>query len=555
MSFEPSPADSAPETPAPLRGRHILNDPHLNRGTAFTAEERDRLGLTGLLPPGKQTLADQVARVLENCRRKPSRLEQYIFLMSLLDRNETLFYRTVLEHLPEFLPIIYTPTVAEAALEYGHIFRRARGLYVTAADRGRIPEILANWSEPDVRVIVVTDGSRILGLGDLGANGMSISIGKLALYTAAGGLDPRTTLPVMLDAGTENEQLLADPLYLGLRRRRLTGDDYISFVDEFMEAVSEAFPCAVVQFEDFVTTRAYELLDRYRDAYRMFNDDIQGTAAVVLAGLLAAMRITGGSLRERPILFVGAGSANTGVANLLVRALTQAGVPEDEARHRCWFFDDRGLITDAREDLALHSRRYTHPAEPTISATSDLVATIRALRPAALVGATGAAGIFTREALTAMADVNERPIVFALSNPTDRSEVTAENAYVWTEGRAVFASGSPFAPVTYGGRRFEPGQANNVYVFPGIGLAVTAFGIDRISEDMLLAAARAVAGIVSEERLNRGGVFPVLGRIREVSAAIAAAVGRVAYETGAASVPEPPDLLAFVRERMYTAEY
>jgi malate dehydrogenase (oxaloacetate-decarboxylating)(NADP+) len=553
MSSEPSTADSGPESPP--RGRQILNDPHLNRGTAFTVEERERLGLTGLLPPGKQTLADQVARVMENCRRKPSNLERYIFMMALLDRNETLFYRAVLEHLTEFLPIIYTPTVAEAALEYGHIFRRAHGLYVTADDRGRIPEILANWSEPDVRVIVVTDGSRILGLGDLGANGMSISIGKLALYTAAGGIDPRTTLPVMLDAGTDNEDLLDDPLYLGLRRHRLTGDAYVAFVDEFMEAMSAAFPDALIQFEDFVTHRAYELLDRYRRDYRMFNDDIQGTAAVVLAGLMAAMRITGGRLREKRVLFVGAGSANTGVADLLVRALTQAGLSADEARRHCWFFDDRGLITTARADLAPHSRPYAQPADLAPEDAKDLVGVIRAVRPAALIGATGAPGIFTREALGALAEIDERPIVFALSNPTNRSEVTAQDAYAWTQGRAVFASGSPFAPVTLDGRRFEPGQANNVYVFPGIGLAVTAFGIERVSDDMFLAAARAVAGIVSEERLARGGVFPALHRIREVSEAIAVAVGRVAYAAGAATVREPSDLPAFVRGRMYTPEY
>ena len=548
----------------PPRGRQILNDPHLNRGTAFTAEEREKLGLTGLLPPGKQTLADQVARVLENSRRKPSDLERYIFMMALLDRNETLFYRTVLDHLPEFLPIIYTPTVGQAALEYGHIFRRPHGLYVTADDRGRIPDVLANWEEDDVRVVVVTDGSRILGLGDLGANGMSISIGKLALYTAAGGIDPRSTLPVMLDAGTDNQRLLDDPLYLGLRRRRLEGAEYLAFVDEFIESVDAAFPKALVQFEDFVTPHAFALLRRYRDRYRVFNDDIQGTAAVGLAGLMAAARITGEALGSRPILFVGAGSANTGIANLLVRSLTKSGLPAEEARRRCWFRDEHGVITARRGDLPPHIAPYAHEAEHAAElvpqagdgdSASDLVGTIRVLRPAALVGATGAPGIFTREALETMAEINERPIVFALSNPTDRSEVTAEDAYEWTGGRAVYASGSPFPPVTVDDRRLEPAQANNVYVFPGIGLAVTTFGIDRISEDMFLAAARAVADIVSEESLARGAVFPVLRRIREVSAAIAAAVGRVAYDTRAASEPEPPDLLDHVRERMFTPEY
>jgi len=536
---------------ASLRGRQVLNDPHLNRGTAFTTEERERLGLTGLLPPGRQTLADQVTRVLENCRRKPSDLERYIFLMSLLDRNETLFYRTVLDHLPDYLPIIYTPTVGQAAREYGTIFRRPRGVYVTAEDRGRIDRVLANWGESDVRVIVATDGSRILGLGDLGANGMSISIGKLALYTAAGGVDPGCALPVMLDVGTDNEDLLADPLYLGLRRRRLEGDEYVAFVDEFMEAAAAAFPDALIQFEDFVTPRAYALLARYRDRYRMFNDDIQGTAAVVLAGLMAAFRISGDDFVERRFLFVGAGSANTGTADLLVRALMNGGLTRTEALRRCWFFDREGLITASRDDVAPYSRQFAHETEPATS----LVDAVRRLKPAALVGATGAPGVFTREALGEMAEINRHPIVFALSNPTDRSEVTAENAYAWTEGRAVFASGSPFDSVTLDGRTFEPGQANNVYVFPGIGLGVTAFGIDRVTEDMFLAAARAVAEGVSEDRLARGSVFPALADIRDVSVRIAAALGRLAGGAEESAEDGPRHLEAFVRERMYDPVY
>lgn len=540
------PSFRMPDSPS-LRGRQVLNDPHLNRGTAFTAEERERLGLTGLLPPGRQTLADQVTRVLANCRRKPSDLERYIFLMSLLDRNETLFYRTVLDHLPEYLPIIYTPTVGQAAREYGHIFRRPRGLYVTADDRGRIAEVLSNWEKPDVRVIVATDGSRILGLGDLGANGMSIAIGKLALYTAAGGIDPRCALPVMLDAGTDNEELLADPLYLGLRRRRLEGDDYLAFVDEFMEAAAAAFPDALIQFEDFVTPRAYALLARYRDRYRMFNDDIQGTAAVVLAGLMAAFRITGDDFADRRFLFVGAGSANTGTADLLVRALMTEGLTRAQARRRCWFFDREGLITAGCDDVAPYSRQFAHEVE----STASLVEAIRRLKPAAMVGATGAPGVFTREALGALAEGNRRPIVFALSNPTDRSEVTAENAYAWTKGRAVFASGSPFDPVTLDGRTFEPGQANNVYAFPGIGLGVTAFGIDRVTDEMFLAAATAVADGVSEERLASGSVFPELVNIRDVSVRIAAALGRLA--TG--NEDGPRDLEAFVRARIYDPVY
>lgn len=380
---------------------------------------------------------------------------------------------------------------------------------------------------------------------------MSISIGKLALYTAAGGIDPRCTLPVLLDTGTDNEALLRDPLYLGLRRHRLEGDEYLAFVDEFMESVAAAFPGALIQFEDFVTPRAFTLLRRYRGSYRMFNDDIQGTAAVALAGLMAALRITSDGLSDGRYLFVGAGSANTGIADLLVRALKQESLSDSEARDRCWFFDEYGLITATRQDLAEHIRPYAHRAAP----TDELVDAIRTLEPAALIGATGAAGVFTRQVLRAMADINARPIVFALSNPTDRSEVTAEHAYEWTDGRAIFASGSPFAPVSRAGRRFEPGQANNVYVFPGIGLGVTTFGVDRVSEEMLLAAAHALADAVSPDRLERGAVFPPLTSIRDVSARIAAAVGRAALETGMAGEPDREDLDAFVRERMYEPVY
>lgn len=520
----------------------MLNDPSLNRGTAFSSEEREELGIEGLLPPGHLTLEQQVERVLENCARKPTNLERYIFLMSLLDRNETLFYRTLLDHLPDYLPIIYTPTVGEAAKLYGHIFRRPRGLYVTAEHRGRVADVLENWEEDDVRVVVVTDGSRILGLGDLGANGMSIPVGKLALYTAVGGIDPRKTLPVMLDVGTDNQDLLDDPLYLGLHRRRLSGEAYLALVDEFMEAVASRYPAAVIQFEDFVTEHAYELLTRYRDTYRMFNDDIQGTAAVGLAGLLAAGRIAGGGIADRRYLFVGAGSANTGIANLLVSALREEGLSEAAAHERCWFFDAEGLLTSGRPSIPDHARDFAHDARP----ESDLATAVRRIEPGALVGATGVGGLFGREVLEAMGDVAARPIVFALSNPTDNAEVTAQNAYRWTDGRAIFASGSPFDAVEHAGSRFEPGQANNVYVFPGVGLGIMTCECERISDEMFLAAARAVADAVTDERIERGSVFPALERIRDVSVAIAAAV---AESVGAAV--EPADIRATMYEPTY----
>ena len=533
-------------------GRDILNDPIRNRGTAFTALERETLGLGGLLPPAVETLERQVARVLDQLTRKPTPLEAYIFLMALQDQNETLFYRAILEHLDTAMPIIYTPTVGEAALQYGAIFRRPRGLYLTADDRGSIAEALRNWPERDIRVIVVTDGSRILGLGDLGANGMSIPIGKLALYTAAGGIPPQKVLPIQLDLGTDNEELRKKPLYLGLHRPRITGDDYLEFLDEFVAAVEQVFPDALLQFEDFTTDNAIALLARYRDRICTFNDDIQGTAGVTLAGVLAALRITGGELIEQTLLFVGAGSANTGIADLVADEMVARGLDPEAARGRCWFMDSKGLIVQGRDRLKPHTLPYAHPHEE----VADLVPAIETLRPTVLIGATGRPGIFTKEALEAVARVNERPIVFALSNPTSRSETTAEEAYRFTEGRAVFASGSPFDPVTLeGNRTFVPGQSNNVYIFPGIGLGVMACRIRRVTDAMFRAAAAAVANTVPAKRLESGALFPELGTIRHVSVAIAVAISRVAFEAGLTEIEEPRDLHAHVESAMYQPSY
>ncbi len=533
-------------------GRDILNDPIRNRGTAFTALERETLGLGGLLPPAVETLERQVARVLDQLTRKPTPLEGYIFLMALQDQNETLFYRTILEHLDTAMPIIYTPTVGEAALQYGAIFRRPRGLYLTADDRGSIAEALRNWPERDIRVIVVTDGSRILGLGDLGANGMSIPIGKLALYTAAGGIPPQKVLPILLDVGTDNEELREKPWYLGLHRPRITGDDYLEFLDEFVAAVEQVFPHALLQFEDFTTENAIALLARYRDRICTFNDDIQGTAGVTLAGLLAGLRITGGELVEQTLLFVGAGSANTGIADLVADELVARGLDPEAARGRCWFMDSKGLIVQGRERLKPHTLPYAHPH----AEIRDLVPAIEALRPTVLIGATGRPGIFTQEALEAVARVNERPIVFALSNPTSLSETTAEEAYRFTDGRAVFASGSPFDPVTLDGNRtLVPGQSNNVYIFPGMGLGVMACRIRRVTDAMFRAAAAAVAETVPPGRLESGALFPELDTIREVSVAIAVAISRIAFEEGLTEMEEPRDLRAHVESAMYQPSY
>ncbi len=533
------------------RGRELLHDPILNRGTAFSSEERDEFGLRGLLPAGVETLEQQVDRVVRNCAAKASDLDRYLCLMSLQDQNETLFYQAVLQHLKDYMPIIYTPTVGDAALHYGAIFRRTRGLYVTANDRGRVEAVLRNWTDREPRVIVATDGGRVLGLGDLGANGMTISIGKLALYTAAGGIPPAATLPIVVDVGTNNVDLLESPFYLGLRQSRLEEAEYLELMDEFVEAVAQVFPKAMLQFEDFATDHAIALLARYRNEMCTFNDDIQGTAGVALAGLMAAMRVTGGKLAEQTALFVGAGSANTGVGELVAGAIADQGMDPAEARQRCWFMDSKGLIVKGRDRLKPHTVPFAHEHEP----VTGIANAIEALRPTVLIGATGRRGIFDREVIEAMSQANERPVVFALSNPTSRSEATAEEVYGWSEGRAVFASGSPFDPVTVQGKTFVPGQSNNVYIFPGIGLGVNACRIRRVTDEMFRVAAQAVAELVTEANLEQGRLFPELERIREASLAIGIAISRLAFEQGLAGIDEPEDLREYIATRMYEPNY
>lgn len=532
-------------------GVRLIRDPAFNKGTAFTEKEREILGLRGLLPPKVHSLDDQKLRVLENFRRKPTDIEKYIFMISLQDRNKTLFYRIVTDYIEEMMPIIYTPTVGQACQEYGHIFRRPRGIFISAKDRGRMPELLRNWPYQDIRIIVVTDGERILGLGDLGADGMGIPVGKLALYTACAGIHHSLSLPITLDVGTENEDLLNDPLYIGLKQRRLRGAAYDDFVEEFILAVQEVFPRTLVQFEDFANVNAFRFLERYRERICCFNDDIQGTAAVTLAGLYSALRITGGKLRDQKFLFLGAGEAGLGTADLTVSALTVGGLSEKEARELCWFVDSRGLVVKSRSDLSGHKRLYAHDHE----FLPDFLTAVETLKPTAIIGVSGKARMFTRPILEAMARINERPLVFSLSNPTSNTECTAEEAYTWTEGRAIYTSGSPFDPVVFQGRKFVPAQGNNVYIFPGVGLGALACQSRHVTNEMFSVAAKTLAAQVSEEDLEQGSLFPPLPRIREVSAAIAVAVAEMAYQRGLATLPQPDDLLAFIKSQMYEPEY
>jgi malate dehydrogenase (oxaloacetate-decarboxylating)(NADP+) len=532
-------------------GIDLLRDPTLNKGTAFTEEERKALGLEGLLPPYVNSLETQVIRVMENFHKKPTDLEKYIHLMSLLDRNETLFYRVVMDRIEEMMPIVYTPTVGRACQEYGHILRRPRGIFISIKDRGRVIDVLRNWPNKDVSIIVVTDGERILGLGDLGANGMGIPVGKLCLYTACAGIHPRLCLPVTIDVGTNNEELLNDVLYVGLRQHRLRGEQYDDLIEEFIMAVQELYPHILIQFEDFATPNALRLLNKYRGRVCTFNDDIQGTGAVGLAGLYSALRITGGKLRDQKVLFLGAGEAGIGIGNMISSALVTDGLSEKEARNRCWFVDSKGLVVKRRNDLAEYKLPYAHNYEY----LRDFLSAVKSLRPTVIIGASGQSKAFTQSVLEAMAIYNQRPIIFAMSNPTSKAECTAEEAYTWTEGRAIFASGSPFAPVTFKGKTYVPGQANNAYVFPGIGLGIIACEAISVTDEMFFVAAKALANAVSEADLAQGRIYPSLTKIREASAAIATAVAEVAYNQGIARKPKPDDLPTFIKSQMYEPKY
>jgi malate dehydrogenase (oxaloacetate-decarboxylating)(NADP+) len=532
-------------------GVELLHDPLLNQGTAFTNEEREKLKLCGLLPYQVVPQELQVKRILENFERKPNDLEKYIMLVGLQDRNEHLFYRVVMENLDKMMPIIYTPTVGQACQEYAHIYRRPRGMYITAKDKGKIASVLANWPHKNVRAIVVTDGERILGLGDLGANGMGIPVGKLSLYTACAGIHPATTLPITLDVGTNNESLINDPFYIGIKEPRLRGEAYDELVEEFVMAVQETFPHALLQFEDFANINAFRLLEKYRDRICTFNDDVQGTASVTVAGIYSALRLTGGQLKDQKILFLGAGEAGIGIADLIVSGMVEEGLSEEEARAKCWFVDSRGLVVKSRTDLAHHKLPYAHEHEQ----MTDLLTAVNVLKPTALIGVSGQPRTFTQEIVEKMAEYNDQPMVFALSNPTSKAECTAEEAYTWSDGRAIYASGSPFDPVEYKGKTYVPGQGNNSYIFPGVGLGVIAIAAKRVTDEMFMAAAKTLADNVSEDDLAMGRIYPPLQDIRKVSSAIAVAVAEVAYKRGLAQVERPDDLLTHVKLHMFNPVY
>ncbi|MDD5303590.1 MAG: NAD-dependent malic enzyme [Elusimicrobia bacterium] len=534
-------------------GIDLLHDPLYNKGTAFTYKERQKLGLLGLLPPRVSTLKDQAVRVIANIRKRVTELEKYVDMLSLLDRNETLYYRVTIDNIDEIMPIIYTPTVGKGCQLYAHLFRRSRGLFITKYEKGHIKEVLQNWPRKDVRVIVVTDGQRILGLGDLGASGMGIPVGKLALYTACGGIPPGQTLPITLDVGTNNPVLLADPLYLGLPEKRIEGKEYDDLVHEFVEAVQEVFPKALLQFEDFANHNAFRLLEKYRNDICTFNDDIQGTASVTLAGLYSAGRITKRKLTDEVILFHGAGEAAIGIGDLVVGAMMAEGLTKEQAKARCWFMDSKSLVDSSRTDLQEHKKAYAHKHNH--GPVPTLLDAVKAVKPTALIGVSGQAQQFTKEIIEEMSRLNKRPLIFALSNPTANAECSAEQAYGISEGRAIFCSGSPFPTFVYKGQTFVPGQGNNAYIFPGVGLGVVAVGATRVTDEMFATAARSLANLVTEADLEKGALFPPLTKVREISARIAEDVAEVCYKRGLATVARPKDLRKFIESQQYQPEY
>jgi len=532
------------------KGIYLMRDRRKNKSTAFTRDERDNLGIRGLLPYAVSTQDMQVDRIVTNIRRQDEDIDRYLALYALMHRNDRLYYRVIMEHIEELLPVIYTPTVGEACRKFSHLFSLPKGFYITPDDKGKIGDMLKNWNHRDIKVIVITDGERILGLGDLGANGMGIPIGKLSLYTAFGGIDPSRCLPVMFDVGTNNEELRSQNLYLGYPHPRLKGQAYDELMDEFVQEVKKRYPGVLLQFEDFLTPNAYKLLNRYRNQILCFNDDIQGTAGVALAGILASSRLTGKEFKDIKVLFLGAGSAATGIADLMISAWVRAGLTESEALSRATFCDQHGLLVKERADLLTHNIPYAKEMEQL-----GFVEAIEALEPDVLIGATGAGGAFTQEAIEAMSRVNQRPVIFALSNPTTRAECTAEQAYTWSKGEAIFVSGSPFDPVELNGVRIVPGQGNNAYIFPGLGLGLLASKAQRVDDELLIVAAETLAAQVTDDELASGTLYPSLRKIRGVSHAIACRVAQVVYDMGLTKRRRPRNMEQRIRKMMYDPRY
>ncbi len=534
-----------------LHGAELLNDPVQSKGTAFTLDERHALGLEGLLPHAVETLDRQFERAMGQLDKQPSDLARYNYLTALQDTNETLFFRVVMSDPKRFLPIVYDPTVAEACLQYGHIYRRARGMYISLEMRGHIAAVLRNWPTRDVRFICVSSGGRILGLGDIGVNGAPLPVGKLQLYTACAAVPPDCMLPILMDIGTTNAPDRADALYLGLRQLPPSPDELDSFVEEFVQAVQEVFPGCCVHFEDWKGTDALRLLDSYKDKVLCYNDDIQGTASITIAGLTTALQITGGKLTDQRVLFLGAGSAALGIGGMIAKAMHNDGLGEEDARSRITMFDIEGLIEPSRKDLNPWQKPFAHRADP----SRDFVKTIEAVKPTILIGVSTAFGAFTQQVVEAMCKLNDIPIIFALSNPTNKAECTAEQAYTWSDGKALFAAGIQFADVTYKGKSFHPGQANNFYIFPAIGLATYCAKPKRLTDECFIVAAQASADQVGDDLREKGMLFPGQANVLEVEVTTAVRIVEFMFDQGLATAPRPKDMRAFVEGQLYKPKY
>jgi malate dehydrogenase (oxaloacetate-decarboxylating)(NADP+) len=533
------------------RGVELLYDPALNKSTAFSEAEKQALGIVGLVPDVVESEDLQLSRVMMQLGHKSSDLDRYIYLVGLLDHDEILFYRTVMSDPARFLPIVYDPTIGEACLKFGHIYRQTRGMYLSMTRRGKVKEILKNWPQKDVRFICVTDGGRILGLGDLGANGAGIPIGKLELYTACAGVPPQYLLPMYLDAGTNNEEYLHDPLYLGMRRARPSTDELYAFVDEFVEAVQEVFPRCCIHFEDWTGSDAVHLLQRYRDRYCVYNDDVQGTAGIVLAGMINAAKIKGTKLHDERYLFLGAGSAGIGLADLLCAALVEEGLTLTEAQARVYMFDINGLLESTRRDLFDFQKPYAHAHAP----SHDFAKCIESIKPTTIIGVSTVGGAFTQPIIERLSQINERPVILALSNPTEHAECTPEQAYTWSNGKAIYAAGVQFPPVRFKGQTLLPGQANNFYIFPAIGMAIFATQASRVTDQMFIEAAGAVADQVPDTLLRQGLLYPLQSNILETEIQTAARVAKLVFDKGLARVPRPADMVAFIRSHVYRPQY